>query len=311
MTDLAVKTVDLAKRFGRVKALDGLSLEVPKGVIYGIIGPNGAGKTTLFSVLCGYLAADSGQALLHGRAVKPAHRLPVALSTFPQDARMHDQSTVAKHLVYYARLQGFRGEAAVNEASRVLHLVKLPDAWGRSPRVLSHGMRKRVGLAQAFIGNPEIIILDEPVAGLDPESARQVRAAIREAATDRTVLISSHDLDQVQDLCSDVALIEKGQVVRTQHVADLISAGGHVAFKLTAAPPDTVVRAIEALPFVTSARWDPVDARLRIECETTDAPLDTSSSQLVQLLVEKGVAFSDMQVGRRLADVVRDAAGSS
>ncbi len=310
MNELAIEVVSLRKAYGKIQALAGVSLQVPKGRLFGVIGPNGAGKTTLFSVLCGYIRADSGQVRLHGREIGFGRPLPVHLSTFPQDSLMLEGLSVKQHLIYYAKLSGIPADQAESEASRVLHLVKLPEAWERSPKRLSHGQRKRVGLAQAFIGRPDVIILDEPTAGLDPESARQVRSAIREAATDRTVLVSSHDLDQVQELCTDVAILDKGKVARIDRMSEITHVGGKVAFKITEKPSDMFIQSVADLAYVRTAVWDNADARLRIECDPTQMSAEEASGQLVQFLVSNGVRFTDVQVGQRLADVVRDETGN-
>ncbi len=306
MTDTAVHISGLSKSYGQIQALRGLDLEIPRGGIFGIVGPNGAGKTTLFAILCGYIRPTSGHVKLHDKPVVRGQSLPIRVATYPQDSLMLEGLNVKRHLIYYARLDGFSKAEATNEASRVLHMVKLPEVWERHPKNLSHGQRKRVGLAQAFLGAPDLVILDEPTAGLDPESARQIRAAIREVAVDRTVLISSHDLDQVQALCSEVAILDKGRVAGVEAMARLAETSGKVSFKLTAQPSIQVVQEIEALAYVISAAWDDVDARLRIECHTQSMTAEAASGELVQLLVSRQVRFTDLQVGERLSDVVRD-----
>lgn len=302
----AVEVVGVHKAYGRIQALRGVSLTVPRGRIFGVVGPNGAGKTTLFSLLCGYIRPDAGSVSLYGKPVRFGSRLPITLSTFPQDSLLLEGLSVKKHLMYYARLSGVPAEAAEKEAARVLHMVKLPEVWERLPKQLSHGQRKRVGLAQAFIGRPDLIILDEPTAGLDPESARQIRSAIREAAADRTAIVSSHDLDELQDLCSDVAILDKGVLARVDAMKQLITVGGKVSFKLPERPSSHFLEALRALPIVRAAEWDDPDARLRIECDGARTTPSEASGQLVQFLLSNGVQFSDMQVGQRLVDVVRD-----
>ncbi len=305
-TTPAVHVTGLKKSYGRIHAIRDISLQIPKGCIYGVVGPNGAGKTTLFSVLCGYIQADGGEVLLHGSQIGFGRSLPILVATYPQDALMLEGLSVKRHLTYYAELSGFAGEAAVKEAARVLHMVKLPEVWDRSPKKLSHGQRKRIGLAQAFIGEPDIIILDEPTAGLDPVAAREIRAAIRLAAADRTAIISSHDLDELQDLCSEVAILDKGVVVRVDHMSNLIQAGGKVSFKLAERPSNMVLEALNNLLYVRDVAWDAPDARLRVECDSAQINPAEASGQLVQFLLSHNVPFSDMQVGQRLVDVVRD-----
>lgn len=308
MSTTAIEITGIVKNYGGIKALRGVDLEVEKGCLLGVVGPNGAGKTTLFSILCGYIAPTSGAVSFDGKRIKKGQP-PVLLATYPQDALMLDGITVKRHLIYYAKLSGFSANDAKNEASRVLHLVKLPEVWERHPKTLSHGQRKRVGLAQAFIGQPDIIILDEPTAGLDPTAAREIRIAIREAAENRTVLVSSHDLDSVQNLCSDVAIIDQGRIARVERMATLTEAGGKVSFKLPERPSDTVIGQLQALDYVSEVTWDSADARLRIECSSTRVSVEAAAGELVQFLLANAIRFADMQVGQRLTDVVREETG--
>ena len=261
---VVVETRGLTKTYGKIQALRGLDLTVHAGRITGIVGPNGAGKTTLFGILCGYLRPTSGTVRLGGAPVTVGQRPPIRVSTYPQDALLLEGLTVKSHLKYYARLDGISKDRAENEASRVLHMVKLPEVWERMPKTLSHGQRKRVGIAQAFFGEPDLVILDEPTAGLDPASARQVRAAIRQVAENRTVLVSSHDLDQVQELCAEAVIIDRGQVARTTTMAALASTSGKVSFKLVQPPGDETLAMVRAVSFVQGAHWDKVDGRLRL-----------------------------------------------
>ena len=306
MSDVAaIELRGIAKRFGGIHALRGVDLDVPRGCIFGLIGPNGAGKTTLFSVLCGYVRPDAGTVRILGR---PPHPAPGAarLATYPQDAQLLPSLSVRNHLVYYARLDGFVGNSAIQEASRVLHLVGLPEAWSRMPRTLSHGMRKRVGICQAFLGRPDVVILDEPVAGLDPDAARAVRHAIRDVGRERTVLVSSHDLDEVQDLCSEVAVLREGSIVRRERTAALVTGRGRVTFKTGRCPEEPLLRELRALPWVRGVEWDEADARLRIDFDQQVKPTEDAARDLVQLLLARGVLFSEMQLGQRLDDVFRE-----
>ena len=308
MSGTAIEITKLVKNYGGIKALRGVDLTVEKECLYGVVGPNGAGKTTLFSILCGFISPTSGTFTFDGKPIENGQP-PVLIATYPQDALMLDGMTVKRHLIYYAKLSGFNSGEAVNEASRVLHLVKMPEVWERHPRSLSHGQRKRVGLAQAFIGKPDIIILDEPTAGLDASAAREIRIAIRDAAENRTVLISSHDLDQVQNLCSHVAIIDQGRITRVDRMATLTEAGGKVSFKLPERPSDALIDQMQALDFVSAVTWDSADARLRIECSSTRLSGEAAAGELVQFLLANGIRFADMQVGQRLTEVVREETG--
>ena len=169
-----VRIKALEKRFGSAKALSDLTLELDSGPPIALIGPNGAGKTTLFSVLCGFLKPSSGSVEVLG--LKPGSRELVGkLTSMPQDAQMDPHFTVGRQLKHYARLQGLSKHDAGVDASRVLELVQLQNAESMKPEALSHGMRKRVALAQALLGTPELVLLDEPTAGIDPPNVKIIR----------------------------------------------------------------------------------------------------------------------------------------
>lgn len=190
-------------------ALSQVSFEVAAGEPVGLVGPNGAGKTTLLSLLCGFLPVTSGTLTLFG--CRPgASALSGKVSALPQDARLDPSFTVGEQLSFYARLQGLSSKCAENEARRVLDTVALKDSFHAKPDTLSHGMAKRVAIAQALIGNPELILLDEPTAGLDPVNTRNIRSIISELSTATTFIISSHDLTELGRLCQQILLLENG-----------------------------------------------------------------------------------------------------
>jgi len=190
-------------------ALSDVNFELVAGEPIGLVGPNGAGKTTLLSILSGFLRPTSGTVSLFGHPPGAA-QLISKVSALPQDARLDPSFTIIEQLVFYARLQGFTKQQAILEAGRVLEEVSLKEATYEKPLVLSHGMAKRVAIAQALIGKPELILLDEPTAGLDPVNVRTVRAIIAEKSSATTFIISSHDLAELDRLCRQVLLLDNG-----------------------------------------------------------------------------------------------------
>ena len=181
------------------------------------MGPNGAGKTTLLSILSGFLHPTSGTVRLFGHPPGAA-QLIGKISALPQDARLDPSFTLTEQLVFYARLQGFTHQQAVLEASRVLEIFALQAAAHEKPQALSHGMAKRVAIAQALIGKPALILLDEPTAGLDPVNVRAVRSIIAELSSTTTFIISSHDLAELDRLCQQIFLLENG-MLQTEKVS--------------------------------------------------------------------------------------------
>jgi len=207
----------LSKHYGSVKALNSLSLTIEAGPPVALIGPNGAGKTTLFSVLCGYLRGSTGAVQVMGH--KPgANALVGKLSAMPQDALMDPQFTIGRQLVHYARLQGLSKTAAKADTKRVLDLVQLPQCAAMKPESLSHGMRKRVALAQALLGEPQLVLLDEPTAGIDPPNVKIIRDLVARLSSTVTFVISSHNLDELEKLCQSVIYLEHGELKQTGSV---------------------------------------------------------------------------------------------
>ena len=207
----------LNKYYGKKHALKDVSFTLESGEPVALVGPNGAGKTTLFSILCGYLQADSGKLELFGRPGFGSHCFG-QLAALPQDAQLDPRFSISKQLGFFAKLQGMSGKQASIETERVLDLVALTDAKNERPQALSHGMRKRACIAQALIGAPSIVMLDEATAGLDPKHAKEVREVVAQLSGDITFVLSSHDLAELERLCSRVYYLEMGQL--SQYFAD-------------------------------------------------------------------------------------------
>ncbi|GMM84912.1 ABC transporter ATP-binding protein [Pseudoalteromonas sp. MTN2-4] len=206
-----IKVTNLSKSFESKAALKDVSFEIEQGKTTALIGPNGAGKTTLFSILCGYLEPDSGQVDILGHQLGDP-RLFSKLSALPQDAQLDPRFSLEKQLCFYSRLQGLSKPAAMKETHRVLELVGLKDNVNSRVSELSHGMRKRVCIAQALIDKPEIILLDEATAGLDPVNAREIRNIISDLSDQATFILSSHDLSELERLCSHILYLEQGEL---------------------------------------------------------------------------------------------------
>ena len=206
----------LTKTFGKTTALDSASFIINEGDSVAIVGPNGAGKSTLMSIMCGFLRPTSGHLNIGG----VAHDSPQALGligALPQDAQFDPSESVGEQLTFLAKLQGFNSAEAQRESKRVLKLVKLETQYRARPGTLSHGMAKRVSIAQALIGRPPIIILDEPTAGLDPETARHLRQLLSELAQNTTLLVSSHNLEELENLCHRTLFLDQGVLTEVSH----------------------------------------------------------------------------------------------
>jgi len=211
----------LTKSFARKNAIDNLDLVIEPGRTLGLVGPNGAGKTTLFSLISGYLKPTSGKIRVLGDDPGAAS-LKGHVGTLPQDAPFLKGISVQAQLTLFAKLHGFVGKTAKTEVTRVLEHLKIADLASQYPEILSFGQRKRVAIAQALIGEPELILLDEPTSGLDPVAANDVRNIIRELTGQCTFIISSHNLDEIADVCDAVIIIKQGKLIKHCPISELV-----------------------------------------------------------------------------------------
>ena len=223
---VALSTKGLVKRYGKTRALDGFTLDVPAGAILGLVGPNGSGKTTWMMSVAGLLRLDAGEVSVLGGGAFDAAVHSGRLAILPQDSELPLEMTPEALFVAFARLQGLTAAAARAAAAETLEAVNLTDHARKPIRALSHGRRKRVMTGQCFLGQPELVLLDEPMNGLDPEEAERMRKLIlRGQSANRTIVISSHNLLDLERLCTHVAFVEKGRVIRFGTVAELTAGG--------------------------------------------------------------------------------------
>lgn len=295
---LAVCASDVHKSFGRVQALRGAQLKVPQGTVFALIGTNGAGKTTLFSILCGFIRADRGLLEVLGGPPSP-ERLKGRLLALPQDAVLSREMTLREHLSFLAQLQGLPPPRARTEVERVLELLGLSDLGDRRAGTLSHGQSKRVGVAQAFLGDPELILLDEPTAGLDPRNAHELRQAIVAERSRRTVVVSSHNLQELEAICDEVAFIERGITVDGGNLAELTNQNREVTVTLGRGPVPLPLLA-QKLPEM-EATFDEARRALRVRfAAQPDRDADQAISQLLRVLLDGGALISEVQKGKTL-----------
>ncbi|OQK16083.1 ABC transporter [Methyloprofundus sedimenti] len=209
MNSPIIECHNLSYNYSGKTALSNISFVCDSAEPIGLVGPNGAGKSTLLSILCGFLPITSGSVTLFNHQ-PGASALSGRVSALPQDAQLDPAFSIGEQLAFYARLQGLNKQQARREASRVLEAVALKDVLKEKPNALSHGMAKRATIAQALIGKPELILLDEPTAGLDPVNTRKIRTIIADLSPSTTFIISSHDLAELGRLCQQVLLLDKG-----------------------------------------------------------------------------------------------------
>jgi len=251
-----IEVQHLTKRYGPTTAVDDVSFRVEKGEVLGFLGPNGAGKTTTMRVLTGYMPPTDGKAIVAGydifdQPIEAKRRI----GYLPETPPLYPEMTVRDYLTFVAKIKAVpkRGRAArVNE---VMERTRVADMANRHCGKLSKGYRQRVGLAQSLLNNPEVLILDEPTAGLDPKQIIDTRRLIKELGGDHTIILSTHILPEVSQTCQRVVIINKGRVVAVDTPDNLTSRlrGSETMLLQVDAPPgDDVRHALEIVPGVTN-----------------------------------------------------------
>lgn len=245
-------------RRGRLVAVKDLSLEVQEGEVYGLLGPNGSGKSTTLKMLLGLVTPTSGTAEVFGHDSR-AFAARGEVGFLPENPYFYKFLTAEETLTFYGKLCGMRGAVLKRRVDELLGLVGLEDARHRRVGGYSKGMLQRIGLAQAIIQDPRLVVLDEPTAGVDPAGSRQIRDLILDLKKrGMTVLVTSHLLEQVQEVCDRVGIMARGRLLREGNLEDLISVENQTDFVIENATPELSAQ-IEALVAKSGARL--VEAR--------------------------------------------------
>ncbi len=238
-----IEVKNLTKSYGSHLAVDHLSFTIDKGRIYGFLGPNGAGKSTTMNIMTGYLGATEGEVLIDGHDIlKEPEEAKKSIGYLPEIPPLYMEMTVEEYLDFAAELKKLKREERHKQVDQVIELVKLEDVRHRLIRNLSKGYRQRVGLAQAVLGYPEVIILDEPTVGLDPQQIIEIRQLIRDLAKEHTIILSSHILAEVSEVCDYIMIISKGKLVAsdtTENLEALMGGAGSLEL-LIKAPKEQV-----------------------------------------------------------------------
>lgn len=285
----------LSKRYGSSLALDNVSLSLPAGEPIALIGPNGAGKTTLLSLLCGFINSSGGSVSILGRQ-PGSQALSGRLACLPQDALLDPRLSVGRQLRSFARLQGMSRREAKADVERVLSTVDLLESIETKPADLSHGMRKRISIAQALLGSPELVLLDEPTAGIDPPNAKLIRDLIRQQSGKTTFMVSSHNLDELERLCATVVYLEKGRLISVGPVShdddhDVIT------LRLSSVSEQEFIAACQGLPGVGAVSRTAQGDYL---IETDNDML--ASVSVMSLLNDKGWKYRQLSRGKTLEE---------
>ena len=211
-----IKVENLTKKYGDVVALNNMSFEMKEGEVIGALGPNGAGKTTLLRILVGFLDPTSGRVTINGININnPVYeqKIKSKIGYLPEFAPLYEDMTVTEYLVFVGKMYGIDKNDLEEKVSSVIKKCGLSGKENKEILILSKGYRQRLGIAQALIHNPKIVILDEPTTGLDPNQKIEIRKLIKEIGKSKTVILSSHILSEIQATCSRVLIINKGEIV--------------------------------------------------------------------------------------------------
>lgn len=299
-----IETDQLTRCYGNLTAVDALSMRVEPGQVLGLLGPNGAGKSTAMRMIAGFLIPTSGTARVCGHdVVREPIKAKRALGYLPEGAPSYGELTVREFLQFIVRMRQLKPEVGYRRFDEVVHRLQLEDVLGVCIETLSKGLRRRVGLAQAILHDPPVLMLDEPTDGLDPNQKHAVRQLIDMMARERTILISTHLLEEVHALCNRVVIIADGKLMADATPAELEQRSRyHGAVSFSAPGSGMSQEMLGRLPQVASIEVDPLDGRIT----AFPKPGERILEPVERLLREQGLEVSEIQLERgRLDEVFR------
>lgn len=273
-----VEVRDLKKEYDGHIAVDGLSFSIETGKIYGFLGPNGAGKSTTMNIITGCLAATSGQVLIEGHDILEEHReAKKHIGYLPELPPLYQDMSPREYLSFVCEIKHIPKEKRSAVVIDVMRRTGISDVANRLIRQLSKGYCQRVGIAQALVGYPEVIILDEPTVGLDPVQIIEIRSLIRELGEKHTVMLSSHILSEVSELCDEVMIISNGKLVArdtTEKLGELLGSGNRL-FMMVEGSEEDVLTALESTGAVSRLNIKPAGAgRVAVNADTDEDAKD-------------------------------------
>jgi ABC-2 type transport system ATP-binding protein len=301
--ELAISARGLLKRFGELRAVDGIDLDVPRGMIFAILGPNGAGKTTLMRMLATIMVPDGGVATVMGHdLVAEPHAVRTEIAITGQFASLDEDLTGRENLILLARLWGFRGRAAKARADHLLGVFELLEAASKQVKTYSGGMRRRLDIAASLIVTPGVLFLDEPTTGLDPKARQGVWRMIRELAQSGvTILLTTQYLEEADQLAERIAVIDHGRKIAEGTSRELKAATGSGCLHVTLVEParlDDATRLLEARLGAAVQRNED-STRLSIVARS---PVEATAA--LGALIGNGIELSDFALGNPSLDEV-------
>ena len=314
-TDVMIQANGLTKRFGAVRALDKVNFDVKRGEVVGFLGPNGAGKSTTMRILTCFISPSTGSAKVNGHDVfdNPLE-VRKSIGYLPQRAPLYTDMTVWEYLKFAAEIRGLDETAFKKRLKKVVEVCGLAQSLGKDISTLSHGYRQRVGLGQALIHDPPILILDEPTSDLDPNEKAEVLRYIKEIGKDRTILLSTHNLAEVEEACARAIIVSKGRVVADGPLDEIRGQTGRVRYVVSideqraeaSNKPPAAAQAqevLERLSGVKSVRELPTDEKAH-KFELSGANDSDIRAEIFRLVVAKGWTLLELRRDAQSLDAV-------
>lgn len=304
-----VETRDLVKKFGALTAVDHISFSVGRGEVVGFLGPNGAGKSTTMKIISGFLEPTSGRAFIAGH---DSHEDPITarrhLGYLPEGAPAYSDMTVEAFLDFVAGMHGMSKQKANSRLAELVERVDLAGVWNQRIESLSKGFKRRVGIAQALIHDPDVLILDEPTDGLDPNQKHEMRSLIRSIAANKAIVVSTHILEEVEAICSRAIIIAKGRMLADSTPADLMAKApgqGSMALTVETAQPQRVVDLLAQQPGVANVEiTSHVNGVAQFLVHSGD--VRPSGAAITKLLAKSDIVVEEIHMERaRLDEVFR------
>lgn len=308
-----IEVRNLTKKYGKHTAVDHLSFRVEKGQIYGFLGPNGAGKSTTMNIITGYLAATEGTVKINGYDVlKEPEEAKKCMGYLPELPPLYMDMTVGEYLDFVAQLKKVKAKERAEQIAEIMEKTGISDMKGRLIKNLSKGYKQRVGLAQALVGYPEVIILDEPSVGLDPKQIIEMREFIRSLAKDHTVILSSHILSEVKAVCDHIMIISHGKLVASDSPENLQKMmGGSSELQLhVLGRAEEVMNVLSTLAYVKSVEQEEAEETGCVKVIiTTDQSVDVREQVFYKLAEAHLPIMSMKKAEKSLEDIFLELTG--
>ena len=293
-----IKVQNLTKYYGEFLAVDNLSFEIEEGHVYGFLGPNGAGKTTTMNIMTGCLSATSGHVEVGGYDIfEDARQAKRLIGYLPEQPPLYMSETPEEYLQFVGEAKGIRGPELARQIDKVVQQVKIQAVKNRRISALSKGYRQRVGIAQALLGNPKVIILDEPTVGLDPIQIIEIRDLIKQLGQAHTVILSSHILSEVQAICEKILIIAHGKLMafdRPENLEKRLLSGNEIVFSTDAGAPE-VREILAGIPHLSDIQVEEqAGVPVRVSLKTDQADIHAVSRQLFFAFAARQQALLEM-----------------